>query len=33
VILARLAYGRASVTELAKPFDMTLPEIRDTVKV
>ena len=32
-ILARLAKGQASVTELAKPFDMTLPAISKHLKV
>lgn len=32
-ILARLALGEASVTELAKPFDMTLPAISKHLKV
>lgn len=32
-ILARLARGEASVTELAKPFDMTLPAISKHIKV
>ena len=32
-ILARLAKGDASVTELAKPFDMTLPAISKHLKV
>jgi DNA-binding transcriptional ArsR family regulator len=32
-ILARLARGEASVTELAKPFDMTLPAISKHLKV
>jgi DNA-binding transcriptional ArsR family regulator len=32
-ILARLASGEASVTELAKPFDMTLPAISKHLKV
>jgi DNA-binding transcriptional ArsR family regulator len=32
-ILARLAAGEASVTELAKPFDMTLPAISKHLKV
>ena len=32
-ILARLASGQASVTELAKPFDMTLPAISKHLKV
>jgi DNA-binding transcriptional ArsR family regulator len=32
-ILARLATGEASVTELAKPFDMTLPAISKHLKV
>ena len=32
-ILARLAKGEASVTELAKPFDMTLPAISKHLKV
>ena len=32
-ILARLANGEASVTELAKPFDMTLPAISKHLKV
>jgi DNA-binding transcriptional ArsR family regulator len=32
-ILARLAKGGASVTELAKPFDMTLPAISKHLKV
>ena len=32
-ILARLTKGEASVTELAKPFDMTLPAISKHVKV
>jgi len=32
-ILARLASGEASVTELAKPFDVTLPGISKHLKV
>ncbi len=32
-ILARLAKGGASVTELAKPFDMTLPAVSKHLKV
>jgi DNA-binding transcriptional ArsR family regulator len=32
-ILARLAEGEASVTELAEPFDMTLPAISKHLKV
>ena len=32
-ILARLAAGETSVTELAKPFDMTLPGISKHLKV
>jgi DNA-binding transcriptional ArsR family regulator len=32
-ILARLAAGEASVTELAKPFEMTLPAISKHLKV
>lgn len=32
-ILARLAAGEASVTELAKPFDMSLPAISKHLKV
>jgi len=32
-ILARLAAGDASVTELAKPFDMTLPAVSKHLKV
>lgn len=32
-ILARLAYGEATVTELAEPFDMTLPAISKHLKV
>jgi DNA-binding transcriptional ArsR family regulator len=32
-ILARLASGETSVTELAKPFDMTLPGITKHLKV
>src|SRR6266540_2656267 len=32
-ILARLARGEAPVTELAKPFDMTLPAISKHLKV
>jgi len=32
-ILARLASGQASVTELAKPFDMTLPAVSKHLKV
>jgi DNA-binding transcriptional ArsR family regulator len=32
-ILARLATGEASVTELAKPFDMSLPAISKHLKV
>jgi DNA-binding transcriptional ArsR family regulator len=32
-ILARLTKGEASVTELAKPFDMTLPAISKHLKV
>lgn len=32
-ILARLAKGEASVTELAEPFDMTLPAISKHLKV
>jgi DNA-binding transcriptional ArsR family regulator len=32
-ILARLALGEASVTELAEPFDMTLPAISKHLKV
>src|SRR5437588_8873566 len=32
-ILARLTSGEASVTELAKPFDMTLPAISKHLKV
>ena len=32
-ILARLAKGQASVTELAAPFDMTLPAVSKHLKV
>jgi DNA-binding transcriptional ArsR family regulator len=32
-ILARLARGEASVTELAEPFDMTLPAVSKHLKV
>ncbi|MGB2694062.1 MAG: metalloregulator ArsR/SmtB family transcription factor [Dehalococcoidia bacterium] len=32
-ILARLAGGEASVTELARPFDMTMPAISKHLKV
>jgi DNA-binding transcriptional ArsR family regulator len=32
-ILARLAKGEASVTELAQPFDMTLPAVSKHLKV
>ena len=32
-ILARLASGERSVTELAKPFDMTLPAVTKHLKV
>src|SRR5207244_2532520 len=32
-ILARLASGQATVTELAKPFDMTLPAVSKHLKV
>ncbi len=32
-ILARLTQGEASVTELAKPFDMTMPAITKHLKV
>jgi DNA-binding transcriptional ArsR family regulator len=32
-ILARLARGQASVTELARPFDMTLPAVSKHLKV
>lgn len=32
-IIARLARGEASVTELARPFDMTLPAISKHLKV
>lgn len=32
-ILARLANGEASVTELAKPFDMSLPAVSKHLKV
>lgn len=32
-ILARLATGQASVTELARPFDVTLPAITKHLKV
>jgi DNA-binding transcriptional ArsR family regulator len=32
-ILARLARGEASVTELAKPFDLSLPGISKNMKV
>ena len=32
-ILARLATGEATVTELAKPFDMTLPGVSKHLKV
>src|SRR5512132_2740697 len=32
-ILARLASGQASVTELAEPFDMSLPAISKHLKV
>ena len=32
-ILARLAQGEASVTELAEPFDLTLPAISKHIKV
>jgi DNA-binding transcriptional ArsR family regulator len=32
-ILARLAQGEASVTELAEPFDMSLPAISKHLKV
>ena len=33
VILARLAQGEASVTELAKPFDLSLPGVSKHLKV
>ena len=32
-ILARLALGETSVTELAKPFDMTMPAVSKHMKV
>ena len=32
-ILARLAAGEASVTELAKPFDMSMPAVSKHLKV
>src|SRR5471030_698747 len=32
-ILARLASGESSVTEIAKPFDMTLPAVTKHLKV
>ena len=32
-ILARLAFGEASVNELAEPFDMTLPGVSKHLKV
>ena len=32
-ILARLSHGEASVTELAKPFDMSMPAISKHLKV
>jgi DNA-binding transcriptional ArsR family regulator len=32
-ILARLARGEATVTELAKPFDMTMPAVSKHLKV
>jgi DNA-binding transcriptional ArsR family regulator len=32
-ILARLALGQSSVTELAKPFDMSLPAVSKHLKV
>ncbi len=32
-ILARLALGEASVTELAEPFDMSLPAVSKHLKV
>ena|SRR5436190_5430078 len=32
-ILARLAKGQASVTELAEPFDMTMPAVSKHLKV
>ncbi len=32
-ILARLAFGEASVTELAKPFDLSLPGVSKHLKV
>lgn len=32
-ILARLASGEASVTELAKPFDMSMPAVSKHLKV
>jgi DNA-binding transcriptional ArsR family regulator len=32
-ILARLAYGEASVTELARPFEMSMPAISKHLKV
>src|SRR2546422_3408387 len=32
-ILARLAWGEASVTELAEPFEMTLPAVSKHLKV
>jgi DNA-binding transcriptional ArsR family regulator len=32
-ILARLAHGEASVTELAEPFEMTLPAVSKHLKV
>src|SRR5215831_9806708 len=32
-ILARLSHGEASVTELAKPFDLSLPGISKHLKV
>ncbi len=32
-ILARLAHGEATVNELAKPFDLTLPAVSKHIKV
>jgi DNA-binding transcriptional ArsR family regulator len=32
-ILARLAFGETSVTEIAKPFDMSLPAVSKHLKV
>ena len=32
-ILARLAHGEASVTELAEPFDMSLPAVSKHIRV